>query len=65
MNITIKISHKGKNIQNQKLLTDEEINSCILGVGSVLHYTLSEMKNDIIKIFLNEFAEYDKQSDVK
>jgi cell division protein FtsW (lipid II flippase) len=44
---------------------DEEINNCVCGVGSVLHRTLSEMKNDVIKNFLNEFTEYGKQSDAE
>lgn len=64
MKIEVSIKHKDKIIQNKKLLTDEEINNCVLGVGSVLHLTLSEMENDVIKNFLNEFTEYDdKQSD--
>lgn len=64
MKIEVSIKHKDKIIQNKKLLTDEEINNCVCGVGSVLHRTLSEMKNDVIKNFLNEFTEYDdKQSD--
>lgn len=65
MEINIEIQYKDKIIQNKKILTDEEINSCICGVDSVLHYTLSEMKNDVIKKFLNEFIEYDKQSDAE
>ena len=65
MKINIKIQYKGKIIQNKKILTDEEINSCVCGVGSVLHRTLSEMKNDVIKKFLNKFIEYDKQSDAE
>lgn len=65
MKINIEIEYKGKVIQNKKILTDEEINNCICGVGSVLHRTLSEMKNDIIKKFLDEFTEYNKQSDAE
>ena len=65
MKINIEIQHKGKIIQNKKILTDEEINNCVCGVGSVLHRTLSEMKNDVIKKFLNKFIEYDKQSDAE
>ena len=65
MKINIEIQHKGKIIQNKKILTDEEINNCVCGVGSVLHYILSEMKNDVIKNFLDEFTEYGKQSDAE
>ena len=65
MKINIEIQYKDKIIQNKKILTEEEINSCVCGVGSVLHRTLSEMKNDVIKKFLNEFIEYDKQSDAE
>lgn len=65
MKINIEIQHKGKIIQNKKILTDEEINNCVCGVGSVLHRTLSEMKNDVVKNFLNEFTEYGKQSDAE
>ena len=65
MKINIEIQHKGKIIQNKKILTEEEINNCVCGVGSVLHRTLSEMKNDVIKNFLNEFTEYSKQSDAE
>ena len=65
MKINIEIQHKGKIIQNKKILTDEEINNCVCGVGSVLHRTLSEMKNDVIKKFLDKFIEYDKQSDAE
>lgn len=63
MKINIEIQYKDKIIQNKKILTDEEINSCVCGVGSVLHRTLSEMENNVIKNFLNEFTEYGKQSD--
>lgn len=65
MEINIEIRHKDKIIQNKKIFTDEEINNCVCGVGSVLHRILSEMKNDIIKNFLNEFTEYGKQSEAK
>lgn len=65
MKIEVSIKHKDKIIQNKKLLTDEEINNCVFGVGSVLHRTLSEMENDVIKNFLNEFTEYGKQSEAE
>lgn len=65
MEINIKIQHKEKIIQNKKFLTDKEINNCICGVGSILYRILSEMKNDVIKKFLDEFTEYNEQSDAK
>ena len=65
MEINIEIKHKGKIIQNKKTLTNEEINNCVCGIGDVLYNTLSEMKNDVIKMFLDKFTEYNKQSDAK
>ena len=63
MKINIEIQYKGKIIQSRKILNDEQINNLVYGVGNILYYTLSEMKNDVIKKFLNEFIECGKQSD--
>ena len=63
MEIDIKIQYKDNTIQNKKILTDEQINDC--GVGNILQYTLSEMKDDVIKKFLDRFTEYSMQSDAE
>lgn len=57
MKLSIKIENKDKIYQENRILTDNEIKFCVSGVNNLLHQTLEDMQNKILKNLLDDFAE--------
>ena len=55
MKIKVEISYKGTTFDVQKLLTKELIENSKLDLGNLISFSLSEIKDDIIKLILDKF----------
>ena len=56
MKIKVEISYKGTTFDAQKLLAKELIENSKLDLGNLISFTLSEIKDDIIKSILDKFV---------
>lgn len=54
MKIKVEISYKGTTFNAQKLLTKELIENSKLDLGNLISFSLSEIKDDIIKLILDK-----------
>lgn len=62
MKIKVEISYKGTIFDAQKILAKELIENSNLGLGNLISFTLSKIKDDIIKLVLNKFvASHDQE----
>ena len=56
MKIKVEISYKGTTFDAQKLLAKELIENSKLDLGNLISFSLSEIKDDIIKLILDKFV---------
>lgn len=61
MKIKVEISYKGTTFDAQKLLAKELIENSKLDLGSLISFTLSEIKDDIIKLVLDKFVNHEQE----
>lgn len=56
MKIKVEIPYKGTTFDAQKLLAKELIENSKLDLGNLISFSLSEIKDDIIKLILDKFV---------
>lgn len=61
MKIKVEISYKGTTFDVQKLLAKESIENSKLDLGNLISFTLSEIKDDIIKSVLDKFVNHEQE----
>ena len=61
MKIKVEISYKGTTFDAQKPLAKELIENSKLDLGNLISFTLSEIKDDIIKSVLDKFVNHEQE----